>query len=586
MNQKSDWIWKKYVDKRLCFVIEVFLILYWTNFLSQTSAHYIIYLLCSGLAFCSLGTRINGKTQQICQSKILILACVLTLPIILGNYDIFQMSGEGRGLKLFRAGTLFCSSLIVFYNIFWVAYDFFLKFEYKVYAQVSKKGKICFFFIPFIVFALIDFIYLFFAVYPGVLTPDSFNQLRQIESGIYSNHHPFYHTMLIKFFYGLGMNLFHDANAAVATYFVFQIILMSLALAYVTLTVYEITASKKCAVPVILYYALMPYFWNYSCTMWKDVIFGIAVAVFVVSLYRCRKKIGNEFLNDGLFFLSAVVFCLFRSNGIFVYTIVLLGFAFLLRKEQKKLWIISIVALVWALIMKGPVLNILGVSQPDLVEALSIPEQQIARVIYNEKYIDDIDLERLNKVVDVAAVKENYKPYISDPIKSLIRKSSGNEILVDHKLEYLSLWVRLGIRYPMTYVAAWIEQTKGYWNAGYDYMFCVAGITQNELGIFRVTRSELFYKFTTRIITVIQHNSVLCILVSIGLCFWLYLIMFWFNIASKRDGWIEMVPFIAIVISLCIATPVFAEFRYSYALYAAIPFVIFSSMLSSINPIQ
>lgn len=569
---------KKYMNKKLYFVIEVFLILYWTNFLNQTSAHYIIYLVCSGLAFCSLGIRIGGRLRQIYQVKTLVLASVFTLLIMLGNYDIFQMFGGVA--KLLRAGMLFCSSLIVFYNIFEMTYDFFLKCENRTSVHVSKKSKYCFFFIPFTVFTLIDFIYLFVAVYPGVLSADSINQLNQIESGLYSNHHPFWHTMLIKLFYRLGMVLFNDVNAAVATYFVFQIILMTLIFSYVTLTVYEITASKICTVPVILFYSLMPYYWNYSCTMWKDVIFGIVVTAFVVSVYRSRRKIGSELLNYVLVFLSSVGFCLFRSNGVFAYVITLIIYGFVFWKKQKRLLIISIIAFVLALVMKGPVLNVLGVSQPDLVEALSIPEQQVARVIYYDKYIDDIDLERLNRVVDVEAVKEKYEPYISDPVKSLIRKSSGNEVLLNHKLEYLSLWARLGLRYPTTYIAAWIEQTKGYWNAGYDYYYSNMGIRENELGIFRAAKSEKLFEFTASIIFTIQHNSFLCLLVSIGFCYWLYLILFWFNIVSKRDGWIETVPFIAIIISLCVATPVFAEFRYSYAIYAAVPFVIFSGLYS------
>ena len=56
--------------------------------------------------------------------------------------------------------------------------------------------------------------------------------------------------------------------------------------------------------------------------------------------------------------------------------------------------------------------------------------------------------------------------------------------------------------------------------------------------------------------------------------------MFWFNIADKRDGWIEIIPFITIIISLCIATPVFNEFRYSFGLYVSIPFVIVSGFFS------
>ena len=97
---------------------------------------------------------------------------------------------------------------------------------------------------------------------------------------------------------------------------------------------------------------------------------------------------------------------------------------------------------------------------------------------------------------------------------------------------------------------------------------------------------DFFLKFENKESVQVSKKSKLCfffisftVFALIDLIY-LYLILFWFNITSKRDGWIETVPFIAIIISLCIATPVFAEFRYSYALYAAIPFVIFSGLYS------
>lgn len=447
--------------------------------------------------------------------------------------------------------------------------------------MISLKGKIAFFLVPFFIFTAIDLIYLFGAIYPGVITQDSISQLTQIHNGVYTNHHPFYQTMLVKFFTGIGMKLFHDINAAVATYLVFQILLMASTFSYVVTTVYQISKSKLAAVCVILFYALMPYHWNYSCTMWKDVIWGIICTVFTVSLYRARRRIGKDILNYTGVFVSAVGICLFRSNGVFAYFITLVGLIIVFRNRERKLLQVVVAAFVIALVMKGPVLNALHVESPDAIEALSIPAQQIARVIYNGQEIDAADLELLEKIVDVNAVREKYKMYISDPVKTLVREAAGNEVILANKAEYLGLWARLGLRYPGTYIAAWVEQTKGYWNAGYDYWFCSTHVVDNKLGISRSVKSEKLFQFTKNIIDDFRVNTFLCAFVSIGFCFWIYLVLFWVNITSKRDGWIETILFIAIIISLCVATPVFSEFRYSYALYSSIPFVIFSGFLSN-----
>ena len=104
-------------------------------------------------------------------------------------------------------------------------------------------------------------------------------------------------------------------------------------------------------------------------------------------------------------------------------------------------------------------------------------------------------------------MRENYKPYISDPVKGLVRKSSGSDVISDNKAEYLALWIRIGLKYPRTYIAAWVEQTKGYWNAGYGYWFCATDVQDNELGVKRSVVSIKLSDFTKKIINKFTENS-------------------------------------------------------------------------------
>ena len=59
--------------------------------------------------------------------------------------------------------------------------------------------------------------------YPGIMTPDSINQLEQVlHVTAYSNHHPFVHTMIFKLFYHIGFFFTADMVAAVSFYTFFQ----------------------------------------------------------------------------------------------------------------------------------------------------------------------------------------------------------------------------------------------------------------------------------------------------------------------------------------------------------------------------
>lgn len=60
---------------------------------------------------------------------------------------------------------------------------------------------------------------------------------------------------------------------------------------------------------------------------------------------------------------------------------------------------------------------------------------------------------------------------------------------------------------------------------------------------------------------------------GIGIYTWIAIAMFWISIFKKQKI-LVFFPVLAIVASLMIATPVFAEFRYAYAVVVTVPFFI------------
>lgn len=134
---------------------------------------------------------------------------------------------------------------------------------------------------------------MYFCNFPGTLSQDSINQMDQIANNVYSNHHPFWHTMLIKLWGDLGLHVFKTINAAVALYSIFQIVTMAICFSFALITIYQIGVPDWISILTLVWYAAMPYNIMYSFTMWKDVLFGGVTLMFIVSIYRVLNGMGS-----------------------------------------------------------------------------------------------------------------------------------------------------------------------------------------------------------------------------------------------------------------------------------------------------
>ena len=153
--------------------------------------------------------------------------------------------------------------------------------------KLLRLSPVQFFFLAWAVILVVYLIIFFVALYPGCHTFDSNMQLGQVVSGEYTNHHPFYHTLLVKFFYDLGLQIFPgNANAALACYTVFQILVLSACFAYMLSTLVRFKVSKKWVITCLILYIILPYHLIYSATIWKDILFGGLVLVLIVSASR------------------------------------------------------------------------------------------------------------------------------------------------------------------------------------------------------------------------------------------------------------------------------------------------------------
>ena len=438
-------------------------------------------------------------------------------------------------------------------------------------SQKNQKGlSAAWFSVSFVTIAFSDLLILFFCYQPGFLSFDSMHQINQILSGHYTNHHPFWHTMIIKVALTIGMKEYHSIGTGVTIYHFFQIICMAGIFAWLIMTLYQAGVSRAWIIIALLAYIVLPYHVVYSMTMWKDVLFGGAVTLFMCTLFRILKGLGKRWLNYAVIAVGALGTCLLRSNGLIAYAVTFLILTIVLLKTEKKLLIILLCFMIAALILKYPVLQRLNVQQPSTGEYLSIPGQQFARLLWEGVELEEDELAELQKIMDTEAAKQKYNPIISDPVKGTIH----SEYVRENKIKCLSLWLRLGFRHPDVYLRAWIEQTRGYWNAGYEYWIIAAGIQDNNYGIWRPGLDNWILRTMDKWIQDFFSLPVFELFRSIGLHDWiLALCATIFFLKKRKEGLFCILPIVNIL-TLLISTPVFNEFRYNYAVFASFPFVV------------
>lgn len=568
--------------------LQLISIYYWFIFLMKSDSYYGVYLLIGICGIVSLYINLIEKRRlhKNMRCYILLIGSIFfSLMVVAANYALFLnlacpdissslFSFLYKGLSVIG---VFFGGYFIFSNILVYLADKLNSFFWEQMEYKYSPSSI--YLISWIILSIINISILFLCKYPGNVGPDSFTSINQSLANQYTNHHPFYYTMVIKLFLNLGIGIFNNINVSIALYSVFQIVFMAACFSFTIVTLYQMNLSLKMILCCWIWYTIMPFHILYSFTMWKDVMFGGFVLLFVSSMFRVLKGIGKyQITNYILLTIGSAGTCLFRSNGWFVFVLTFCCFVFLFGKGEKKVCRIFAGVMVFTFILKNPVLNWLGVTPIDTIEYLSVPAQQIARVINDCNDISEEEKELLNKIVDVEEIPDSYVSYISDPIKNLVRKSGQQEYLVGHKKEYIKLYFKLGIAHPWKYVEAWIDLTKGYWNGGYmETTGWEAEVRENDLGIKRIVSSKRAERVVEEYLY-LYSNGPLQIFKCIGFHVWIIMGLGILSIIRKNKVMgIVVLLNLFIVLSLMITTPVYSTLRYVYPIFCCFPFSLFAT---------
>ena len=393
----------KAVSLRLVYVLQTVVILIWTIYLCiYTDSLPSIYILCAVCSLCFLFSPDYRKTGGLLQSRFLFpfLAVLFGLAVCAANYQVIY--SVFCFLILWAGG--FCVANICLNGFYYLIEKYSIKYRGKEDAPSQRTARRLFVFCFFLI-CFINLMYLFLFRYPGCMNSDG---IIQVTNGLYdirANHFPYVHTMLLLAFLKVGLWFSGGLNLGIALYCCFQILFMALCFSWAIMTLYQRGIHRIFIAIAVICYAFMPYNIAYSCMVWKDVLFGGSVLLFITALFRIYYKTGRSSVNYIFLVLGGYGFALLRNNGWYALLLTFLAMLLLFKKIRFASAMVFLVLLsTW--VLTHPVYAMLDVEPSEFTESLSVPVQQIARTITDGGEITQQQMEAIVANMAQAALKE------------------------------------------------------------------------------------------------------------------------------------------------------------------------------------
>lgn len=572
---------KKYVvNLILAFISYLAILIYFKIIFSNDSYNFLLLVLFFLLfafynKYLEKYKKLDKRTKRFSLILSIILAVILATGSLVSSH-IYATIG-----LIFTAHTILylIIGIVGFTLLFKIPIGLMLKrlpnITVKENRKMSKKG----FWIIFAIF-IVCWLPYFLRYFPAVMTPDSYYIIHYVENLELNDFHAFGHTWFFGIFYYIGKAIFHNMNLAVAFYIIIQMFISSAIFTYMINFLYEKAIKNIYLIIITLFLALSPLFAIYSITLWRDILFGLAFVTLFMSLYQF---VDNKYeLKSSIiimYILSVLVILFFRNNGIYIILLFIPFFIWLAKNHRRIILFGNLGIVILYFAIKGPVFTYFGVEKTTSVEAFSMPLQQISRVIVNDGDIDKKTYDYLSKLLDIDKVKETYNPTISDYVK----RATDNDELSNNKIKFFTTWLKIGIDNPRLYIDSYLLSTLGYWYPDVIY-WATAGESKSifkDVDVYSdpiILDNVSFDELTSREIPL---SSMLW---SIGTMFIILLVSTFIMLYKKKGKYLlAYIPLYCLWLSLMLASPVFAELRYIYGLFACVPLLLLIPFVKTKN---
>ena len=480
---------------------------------------------------------------------------------VLMSYFIVNMDLRNFG----RAYIISLAEVILIISIFLSTKLLHFAEDISIHHGSEEKITIKFFIETWLV-SLAVFFAMYIIYYPGGFSPDSIDQYGQA-AGIknYNDWHPVLHTL---FAFTLPLKL---SGGWVGSIVLFQIIVFSLALAYMAFTLAEF-GNIKYARLFLLYILINPATLGISMYPWKDVTFAVFAMLsmcFAVRVYfsdgEWLKSLGHMII----FLLVMAAATIFRHNAILFTFPLLIAVMFYVSSKRKVLLAAGFVLIIF--LIKIPLYSSLKAEKPGnrITETTGVPITIMGHAV--KETPDNIDTDIQEFIYAIAPRGAWEKKYRTGDFNSI--KFSGVNTNIIEEAGYtkiLDMMFRCFKKSHLASLKGFLALTDMVYSiAGPVRWWIIPGIVHNKYGI------------EGRGVNLLQKIFVLYLRFTRWLCkhvFWhigvLMLIMFILILAKVYD--IKKLFLVLALFSHNFGTMLLLsgdDFRFFYCTYLIMPLV-------------
>ena len=311
-------------------------------------------------------------------------------------------------------------------------------------------------------FLLICWLPVLFAVYPGFFVYDAQDEWLQVASRTFNTHHPLVHVLLLGGIVCAVHKVTGSYNLGIACYTLIQMMIVAGGFTYLLSFMKKRKVSKVVRIVSLFYFAFFPVIVMFTLCSAKDALFTVALLLLLLSLLDMGSNKEAFFASKKkmfFFIASAVAMMLLRKNGVYAF-VVMVPILLIYHKENlKKAGILIVAAFLAYFLINGGLTAVLRAESGEKQEMLTVPIQQLARTYkFNREVFEPEDIAALHEILPEEALVL-YNPKLSDPVKV---RFQNNTFSAD-KSKYVSLWMRIGLKKPLSYINAWLMNSYGFW---------------------------------------------------------------------------------------------------------------------------
>lgn len=397
-----------------------------------------------------------------------------------------------------------------------------------------------------------------------MLSPDSIDQLEQVENGEFTNGHPAIHTISLW----LVTRVWDHPGAVTLV----QIVAVALLLGFVAGRLIELGVPMLAAVGAAWLVGLSPAVGPTTITIWKDVAFTVAflwVFAELLMLVRLRAGYWVSSWNPIRLGVALALVWLVRHNGVLTVLLVLAVVAAVYRKQLRRVGVTVLTLFGTLLLVVGPVYWLFSVDRGRPAPGEVLLPVVASSFTHEPGNFDADDLDLLSSIGPLEVWESAYDCDTADPL--LFADELDIEVIRRDPNPFLGLGLRTLLRDPDT--------SLGFFLCRSSYLFAPIqpanaylhrppfAIAENALGIERSPVWQPAYDATREVFRVAESDRWLWLVWRPALVIWATLLTY--AALARRPTRLLLVPGSLLGAHLLnvMATSLNHEFRLALPLY-------------------